>query len=203
MCLTVVMSTGRGISDRLEHTEVVPRTSGFIAPNAPSNNGFADTMTNFTTTRCSSQTPNHLQLLQQSALQLHSSSIQLQNNPNNLLVPADGMSNNLLPNMAMWGAQYPQQQQMQQPQQLLQQSQHHHHFMQNQPQHQQHYMQNQPQHQQHYMQHQPYPQYYQHQLPHGLQQQQQSQRRRPLNNSNGALAAFLAGMLANTQQQDD
>jgi hypothetical protein len=64
-------------------------------------------VTNFTATRCSSQTPNQLQLLQQSALQLHSSSIQLQNNPNNLLIPADELSNNQPPNMAMWGAQYP------------------------------------------------------------------------------------------------
>ena len=213
MYSTVVISTSRG--NRSEQAEAVPRNSGFTAPtSAPSNHGFADTMANFTTTRCSSQTANQLQLMQQSALQLHSSSsFQLQNNST-----TDGTSNNLPSNMPMWGSggqyvmptsnPYQQHQVTQQPQ--------HQHFMQQQPpQHQQfmqpqhqHFMQQPPQHQhfmqpqhQHFMQ-QPSPQYQQQQqFPmHGMQHQSS---RRHSNNANGALAAFLAGMLANTQQQDD
>ena len=188
---------------------------------------FADTLTNFSTTRSSTQTPNLVQVSQQSsALQLQSSIQRPSTIPTiNQLIPVDGLNNNLSQHtMPIWGEQYVmptnnpyQQQQHLMLQQLLQQQ----HFMQQQPQHQQ-FMKQQPQQQQQFMQpqqqqqfmqqqqqfmqppqNQQFMQQYQQQQQFQMQGlQQQASRRRP-NNSQGAIAAFLAGMLATTQQQQD
>ena len=212
----------RGRTYHSDQAVIVPRrSSSFSAPSASMvSTDFADTLTNFSATRSSTQTPNLVQVSQQSsALQLQSSIQRPSTIPTiNQLIPVDGLNNNLSQHtMPIWGEQYvmptnnPYQQQQQNLmlQQLLQQQ----HFMQQQPQHQQ-FMQQpqqqqqfmQPQQQQQFMQqpqNQQFMQQYQQQQQFQMQGlQQQASRRRP-NNSQGAIAAFLAGMLATTQQQQD
>ena len=218
----------RGRTYHSDQAVIVPRrSSSFSSPSASMvSTDFADTLTNFSTTRSSTQTPNLVQVSQQSsALQLQSSIQRPSTIPTiNQLIPVDGLNNNLSQHtMPIWGEQYVmptnnpyQQQQNLMLQQLLQQQ----HFMQQQPQHQQ-FMQQpqqqqqfmQPQQQQQFMQqqqqfmqppqNQQFMQQYQQQQQFQMQGlQQQASRRRP-NNSQGAVAAFLAGMLATTQQQQD
>ena len=203
----------RGRTYHSDQAAIVPRrSSSFSSPSASMvSTDFADTLTNFSTTRSSTQTPNLVQVSQQSsALQLQSSIQRPSTIPTiNQLIPVDGLNNNLSQHtMPIWGEQYvmptnnPYQQQQQHLmlQQLLQQQ----HFTQQQPQQQQQFMQ--PQQQQQFMQppqNQQFMQQYQQQQQFQMQGlQQQASRRRP-NNSQGAIAAFLAGMLATTQQQDD
>ena len=229
----------RGRTYHSDQAVIVPRrSSSFSSPSASMvSTDFADTLTNFSTTRSSTQTPNLVQVSQQSsALQLQSSIQRPSTIPTiNQLIPVDGLNNNLSQHtMPIWGEQYvmptnnlyQQQQQNLMLQQLLQQQ----HFMQQQPQHQQ-FMQQQPQQQQQFMQPQQQQQFMQPQQQQQFMQQQQqfmqppqnqqfmqqyqqqqqfqmqglqqqASRRRP-NNSQGAIAAFLAGMLATTQQQQD
>ena len=169
----------RGMTYHSDQAVIVPtrRSSSFTSPSASMiSTDFADTLTNFSTTRFSTQTPNLVQVSQQSsALQLQSSIQRPSTIPTiNQLIPVDGLNNNLSQHtMPIWGEQYAmptnnpyQQQQHLMLQQLLQQQ----HFMQQHPQHQQQFMQQQPQYQQ-FMQQQP-----QHQ---NLMQQQQQQFMQP------------------------
>ena len=219
----------RGRTYHSDQAVIVPRrSSSFSSPSASMvSTDFADTLTNFSTTRSSTQTPNLVQVSQQSsALQLQSSIQRPSTIPTiNQLIPVDGLNNNLSQHtMPIWGEQYvmptnnPYQQQQQnlmlqhliQQHLLMQQQPLHQEFMQ-QPHQQQQFMQ--PQQQQQFMQqqqqfmqppqNQQFMQQYQQQQQFQMQGlQQQASRRRP-NNSQGAIAAFLAGMLATTQQQQD
>ncbi len=145
----------RGRTYHSDQAVIVPRrSSSFSSPSTSMvRTDFAYTLTNFSTTHSSTQTPNLVQVSQQSsALQLQSSIQRPSTIPTiNQLIPVDGLNNNLSQHtMPIWGEQYVmptnnpyQQQQHLMLQQLLQQQ----HFMQQQPQHQQ-FMQQQPQHQQ-------------------------------------------------------